>query len=175
MTKDSHKYVYSKERTVVCRAVLLNTNESESSADFCTVKSCKCGTAHIGERRDVWNWWTRLARLEYWNGLNCCKKPFSNLLHALFRHPARKLCRSKVNAYLISFWTKRLELVYPYKSSPPFSHLHAVNTFKCIVKLSYHYIMFLGMQTFHLARAPKARLAMLTVSHRYMYILTEAL
>ena len=64
----------------------------------------------------VWNRWTGLLdwniELEYRNGLNCCKKPFSwhdnflefgyslsyftNLLHALFSCPASKSWRSKV-------------------------------------------------------------------------------
>ena len=32
---------------------------------------------------DVWNQWTGLpdwnTELEYWNGLNCCKKPFCDM------------------------------------------------------------------------------------------------
>ena len=136
-----HNYVCSEERTVMYCAVLLTMNGSESSSDFCAMKSCRCQIAHVGERRAVWNQWTGLANgLEYWNGLNCCKKPsswydiilessypishFTNLLMpCLGIDPASKFCGSKATAYL----TKRLELGYLYKSSPLFRHLHAVN------------------------------------------------
>jgi len=65
--------------------------------------------------------------LEYWNGLNCCKKPstfsrFTNLLHALFRHPVSKFWGSKVTAYLITFQNLILRLGLGYL----FSHLHAL-------------------------------------------------
>ena len=46
-----HNYVGSEERTVVRRAVLARMEVS----DFFTVKSCRCQTAHLGERRAVWN------------------------------------------------------------------------------------------------------------------------
>ena len=46
-----HNYVGSEERTVVRRAVLARTEVS----DFCVVKSCWFRTAHLGERRAVWN------------------------------------------------------------------------------------------------------------------------
>jgi len=52
-----HNYVCSEERTVVHCAVLTQMEVS----DFCTVKSYRCRTAHLGKQRVVWNQWTGLA------------------------------------------------------------------------------------------------------------------
>jgi len=57
-----------------------------------------CRTAHVGEQRGVWNWWTGL--LGWTTGLEFSH--FTNLLHALFRRPGLKSWGSKVTAYLIA-------------------------------------------------------------------------
>jgi len=74
------------KRTVVRRAVLLKANSNENSSDFCVVKSCRCWTAHVSERRGVWNRWTGL--LGWTTGLEFMISHFTNLLHALYRRPA---------------------------------------------------------------------------------------
>ena len=48
-----HTYVCSKGRTVMCRTVLMHANGSENSVDLCTMKICRCQTAHVGERGEV--------------------------------------------------------------------------------------------------------------------------
>ena len=78
--------------------------------------SCRKGGAGCLESVD----WT--TGLEYWDGLNCCKKPFSwydsflesgyplshfpNVLHALFRHPASKSWGLKVTCIFNKLFSK---------------------------------------------------------------------
>jgi len=79
--ENSEGYLCLQRRENCLAPCCVNRNGSESSSGLCTVKSCRCRTAHKGERRAIWNQWTGLpdwdTGLDCWNGLNCCKKPFS--------------------------------------------------------------------------------------------------
>ena len=102
-----------------CVPCCANMKGSENSCSFCTVKSCRCWTAHVGEQglscegsgpcrtRTGLNCYMYeshfLDRTAGFLGSSYSLSHFTNLLHALFRRPASKSWGLKVTACLITF------------------------------------------------------------------------
>jgi len=74
--QQKHNYVWNKERTIMWRAVLTRTEErSPSTSAQRRVAAAGVITDCVRCRLYPKGYLESVDRLEYWNGLNSCKKP----------------------------------------------------------------------------------------------------